>query len=485
MTAAPAHGGNVMADELHSKTIAELAPLIQERKLSPVELTTAALDRAESVGSKLSSIITLLRDQALAQAKAREADIARGGYRGPLDGIPVSVKDNLATAGIRTTLGSKLFENSVPGEDAFAIAQLKAAGAIIIAKDNMHELAGGITTNNQWFGRARNPWNLELNPGGSSGGTAANVAGRVSYAGLGTDLGGSVRAPAALCGIYGLKASAGRVSTRGLLGSANVNDYIGPMARSPEDIAIVLQAIAGYDLYDPNSVPVAVPDYQDKLGKPLAGLKVGVPTNFYFDDCVDEVEDNFWAAVKILEGYGVEVTRIELAMLNYAEILRAVSSAESVVQFEPQLREQRENIGDVQVRQRMLAGQFVLARDFIKAGRIQYLLRQEYLASFKRVDFLMAPSRNVPPTPPGAKVTIKGVEHDPSVPGALVIGHNFFPCNSTGLPSLAVPSGFTKYGLPTGMLMIGRPFDEATLLQVANAYERVREGRDAVPADVM
>jgi aspartyl-tRNA(Asn)/glutamyl-tRNA(Gln) amidotransferase subunit A len=228
-----------------------------------------------------------------------------------------------------------------------------------------------------------------------------------------------------------------------------------------------------------------VPDYQDKLGKPLAGLKVGVPTNFYFDDCVDEVQDNFWAAVKILEGYGVEVTRIELPMLNYAEILRAVSSAESVVQFEPQLREQRENIGDVQVRQRMLAGQFVLARDFIKAGRIQYLLRQEYLASFRRVDFLMAPSRNVPPTPPGAKVTIKGVEHDPSVPGALVIGHNFFPCNSTGLPSLAVPSGFTKYGLPTGMLMIGRPFDEATLLQVANAYEQVREGRDAVPADVM
>ncbi len=462
-------------------TIAELAPLIQQRKVSPVEVTEAALNRAEEFGARFGSIITLLREQALDQAKGREADIARGGYRGPLDGIPVSVKDNLATAGIRTTLGSKLFENQVPADDAFAIARLRQAGAIIMCKDNMHELAGGITTNNATFGRARNPWNLELNPGGSSGGTAANVAGRVSYAGLGTDLGGSVRGPAALCGIYGLKASAGRVSTRGLLGSANTNDYIGPMARSPRDTAIVLQAIAGYDMLDPNSVPVSVPNYLEQLGKPLTGLRVGIPTNFYFDDCVDEVEDNFWAAVRALEEFGVETTRIELPTLKYAEILRAVSSAEGFSTFEPHLRDNRDLIADVNIRQRMLAGQFVLARDYIKAQRIQYLIRQEYLQALQNVDFIIAPSRNVPPTPPGEKVTIKGTEYDPSVPGALVIGHNFFICNSTGLPSLAAPSGFTKFGLPTGLLMIGRPFDEGLLLQVSNAYEQVRDGRDAVP----
>lgn len=470
-----------MSEQLHEMTIAELAPLIRQRKLSPVEVTEAALERAEVFGAKFGSIITLLGEQALAQAKAREADISRGGYRGPLDGIPVSLKDNLATAGVRTTLGTKLFEHSVPAEDAFAVARLRQAGAIIIAKDNMHELAGGITTNNAWFGRARNPWNLELNPGGSSGGTAANVAGRVSYAGLGTDLGGSVRGPAALCGIYGLKASAGRVSTRGLLGSANTNDYIGPMARSPRDIAIVLQTIAGYDMLDPNSVPVPVPDYQERLGRPLTGLRAGIPANFYFDDCVDEVEDNFWTAVKALEEFGVRTSRIELPMLKYAEIMRAVSSAESFVTQEPYLRDHREDIGDVTLRQRILAGQFVLARDYIKAMRVQYLVRQEYLRTLQQVDFIIAPSRNVPPTPPGATVTIKGTEHDPSVPGALVIGHNFFVCNMTGLPSLAAPSGFTKYGLPTGILLIGRPFDEGLILQVADAYEQVRTGRDVVP----
>jgi aspartyl-tRNA(Asn)/glutamyl-tRNA(Gln) amidotransferase subunit A len=470
-----------VSEELLSKTITELAPLVQQKKVSPVELTEATLNRAEVLGSKLGSIITLLRDDALRQAKAREADILRGGYRGPLDGIPVSVKDNLATAGVRTTIGSKLFEANVPNEDAFAIGRLRAAGAIIFSKDNLHELAGGITTNNAWYGRARNPWNLELSPGGSSGGTAANVSGRVSFAGLGTDAGGSVRAPAALCGIYGLKATAGRVSTRGLLGSANTNDYIGPLARAPRDVAYVLQAIAGYDMLDPNSVPVPVPAYHEGLGRPLTGLRVGIPTNFYFDDCVDEVENNFWAAVEALEGFGVETVRIELPALQHAEIIRAVASAESAVTFEPQLREQRENIGDVSLRQRMLAGQFILARDYIKAMRIQHLVRQEYLRALQQVDFIMAPSRNVPPTPPGARVTIKGVEHDPAVPGALVIGHNFYPCNYTGLPSLAAPTGFSQYGLPTGLLLIGRPFDEALLLQVAEAHDKVRAGRDRVP----
>jgi aspartyl-tRNA(Asn)/glutamyl-tRNA(Gln) amidotransferase subunit A len=469
-----------MSEDLLSKSIHELAPLIRQKKVSPVEVTTAALERAEVLGPRLGSIITLLKEDALAQARAREADIMRGGYRGPLDGVPVSLKDNLATAGIRTTVGSKFFDQNVPAEDAFAVTGLKRAGAIIMMKDNLHELAGGITTDNPWYGRARNPWNLECNPGGSSGGTAANVAGRVSFAGLGTDLGGSVRGPAALCGLFGLKATAGRVSVRGLLGSALTNDNIGPLARSARDVAFMLQAVAGYDMLDPNSVPVPVPDYQEQMGRPLTGLRAGIPTNFYFDDCTDEVEANFWAATKQLESFGIETVRIELPTLKYAEIIRAVGSAESAVTFEPYLREQRENISEA-MGIRYMAGQFVLARDYIKALRYQYVVRQEYLTTLQDVDFILAPSRNVPPTPPGTTVTVKGVEYDPSKPNTLVIGHNFFPCNSTGLPSFAVPSGFTKLGLPTGLLLIGRPFDEALLLHVADAYDQVREGREMVP----
>jgi aspartyl-tRNA(Asn)/glutamyl-tRNA(Gln) amidotransferase subunit A len=470
-----------MSSELLSKSIAEVAPLVRQRQVSPVELTKAVLERAEGLGSRLGSIITLLKDEAMAQAKAREADIMRGGYRGALDGIPVSIKDNLATAGIRTTIGSKLFDQQVPGEDAFAVTKLRGTGAVIFSKDNLHELAGGITTDNPVYGKARNPWHLECNPGGSSGGTAANVAGRISFAGLGTDAGGSVRGPAALCGIFGLKATAGRVSTRGLLGSANTNDYIGPMARSARDVAYMLQAIAGYDMLDPNSVPVPVPDYLERLGKPLTGIRAGIPSNFYFDDITDEVEANFWRAAQHLEALGVQTTRVELPMLKYAEIIRAVGSAESAVTFEPHLRDQRENISDAAQRNRYLAGQFILARDFIKAMRIQHMLRQEYLRTLQDVDFILAPSRNVPPTPPGGRIMVNGVEYDPNAPHKLVVGHNFFPCNSTGLPSFAVPSGFTKYGLPTGLLFVGRPFDEGLLLQVADAYDQVREDRAAEP----
>ncbi len=469
-----------MSKELLSLSIAELAPLIREREVSPVEVTRAALDRAAALGPQLASIITLLEDQALAQATAREADIQRGGYLGPLDGIPVSIKDNIQTAGIRSTAGVKVFEAFVPDEDAFAVAGLKQAGAVILSKDNLHELASGNTTNNPWFGRARNPWNLECSPGGSSGGTGANVSARISFAGIGTDAGGSVRNPSAQCGLFGIKATSGRVSTRGIMASANSNDYIGPLARTPRDLAFMLQAMSGYDMLDPNSVPVPVPDFEAKMGQPLSGLRAAIPTNFYFDYCDDEVEANFWKAAEELEKLGVQTTRVTLPTLDHADIMRAMGTAEAAVTLEPYLRAERENIS-AEARHRFLAGQFVLARDYVKAGRIQYLVRQEFLRTLQDVDFILAPSRNVPATPPGAKVTIKGVEYDPAVPGKVVIGHNLFICNMTGLPSLAAPTGFTKIGLPTGLLFIGRPFEEDTLLQLSEAWDGVRPDRDRLP----
>ncbi len=469
-----------MSQELLSLSIAELAPLIERREVSPVEVTRAALDRAAVLGPQLASIITLLEDQALAQAKAREADILGGGYRGPMDGIPVSIKDNIQTGGIRTTAGTKVFDAFVPDEDAFAVAGLKQAGAIILSKDNLHELASGNTTNNPWFGQARNPWNLECSPGGSSGGTGANVSARISFAGIGTDAGGSVRNPSAQCGLFGIKSTAGRVSTRGIMASANIHDYVGPIARTPRDLAFMLQALSGYDMLDPNSVPVPVPDFEAKIGQPLSGLRTAIPTNFYFDYCDDEVEANFWKAAEELEKLGVETTRITLPTLDHADIMRVIGTAEAAVTLEPYLREERENIS-VEARHRFLAGQFVLARDYVKAGRIQHLVRQEYLRTLQEFDFIVAPSRNVPATPPGAKVTIKGVEYDPTVPGKVVIGHNLFICNMTGLPSLAAPTGFTKLALPTGLLLIGRPFEEPALLQIAAAWDEVRPDRDLLP----
>jgi Asp-tRNA(Asn)/Glu-tRNA(Gln) amidotransferase A subunit family amidase len=242
----------------------------------------------------------------------------------------------------------------------------------------------------------------------------------------------------------------------------------------------MLQALAGYDMLDPISVPVPVPSYTANLGQSLKGKRVAIPTNFYFDYCDDEVEANFWRSIEGLEKLGVETERVYFPTLDHADIMRVIGTAEAPVTFEPYLREQRENISK-EARTRHLGGQFVLARDYIKAMRVQYLVRQEFLQTLQQFDMVMAPSRNVPATPPGAKVTIKGVEYDPATPGRIVIGHNLFICNMTGLPSLAAPTGFTKLGLPTGLLFIGRPFDESTLFQAADFWDHVRPERDRMP----
>ena len=249
------------SNELLSSTISQLAPRIRAGEVSPVDLTEAALSRARAMQPTLNSFITLLEEQAMAQAREEEAAIARGEYKGPLQGIPIGIKDNLATAGIRTTLGTKVLSDNVPEEDCEAVRRCRAAGAVILGKENLEEFAAGATSNNPHFGAVRNPWGTDHVPGGSSGGGGANVAAEVTFASLGTDLGGSVRLPGAFCGVVGLKQTFGRVSQRGLLVTSFNGDHIGPMTRSVADSAILLQAIAGHDPLDPSTVPVPVPDY--------------------------------------------------------------------------------------------------------------------------------------------------------------------------------------------------------------------------------
>ena len=301
--AGPRRGATLMADTALLKlTIAELASKIKGKKgVSPVELTEAALAQADRLQPTLNAFITILHEQARRQAREQEAALMRGQYRGPLHGIPIGIKDNIATAGIRTTVGSKVLADHVPQEDAYVVSRCKEAGAIIIGKENLEEFAAGSTSNNLHYGAVHNPWNLDHIPGGSSGGGGANVAACVTFASLGTDLGGSVRGPANFCGVVGLKQTFGRVSQRGLLVTSFNGDHIGPITRSVRDSALLLQAIAGYDPLEPSTVPVPVPDFSALLGRELRGLRMGIPTNYYFDLIDPQVETAVRQAISALK----------------------------------------------------------------------------------------------------------------------------------------------------------------------------------------
>ena len=468
-------------NELLSSTISELAPRIQSGEVSPVELTEAALSHAESMQQALNTFITLLPEQAIAQAREEEAAIARGEYKGPLQGIPIGLKDNLATAGIKTTLGTKVLADYVPDEDAEVAVRCRAAGAVILGKENMEEFAAGATSNNPHFGAVRNPWGVEHVPGGSSGGGGANVAAEVTFASLGTDLGGSVRLPGAFCGVVGLKQTFGRVSQRGLLVTSYNGDHIGPMTRSVADSAIVLQVIAGHDPLDPSSVPVPVPDYLAGLGKGVRGLRMGVPSNHYFEELDPEVEEATRRAVAALEELGAVSVPIELPMMKYIGAVRMAAMADAIVTHEQFLRSKREDYGP-DVLYRTLGGQFVLGHHYSKAMKAQRLIQEDYARVLQDVDFIVTPTTPFcAPRIDEPYVEHLGESHRVRGPGSGLVSRNTSPLNSTGHPAISVPCGLNSAGLPIGLQFIAAGFREDLLFQVAEAYEGVSPSRGRRP----
>ena len=390
-----------------------------------------------------------------------------------MQGIPIGIKDNIATSGIRTTLGTKVLADYVPEEDAEVIVRCREAGAIVLGKENMGEFAAGATSNNPHYGPVHNPWALDHIPGGSSGGGGANVAAGVTFASLGTDLGGSVRLPGAFCGVVGLQQTFGRVSQRGLLVTSFNGDHIGPMTRSVADCALVLQVLAGHDPLDPSTVPVPVADYSASLGKGLRGLKMGVPTNYHFDLVDPEVEAAVRRAIAALEELGVQLEEVSLPTMRYAGALRIVGMADSVVTHEPYLKSHRQDYGPDTL-YRTLPGQFVLGRDYSKALKVQRLIKEEHARVLHQVDFLVTPTAPVPAPRIDAKyINLAGTQYRVRGPGSSLISRNTSPTNGTGLPSITVPCGFTQSGLPIGVQFITRPFEEALLFQVAHGYEEV------------
>ena len=468
--------------ELSSMAISELVPKIKAREVSPVELTEAALAQADRLQPILNSFITILHEQARSQAKEQESALMRGEYRGPLHGIPIGIKDNITTAGIRSTVGSKILADYIPEEDALTVSRCKEAGAIILGKENLEEFAAGSTSNNLHYGAVHNPWNLDHIPGGSSGGGGANVAACVTFASLGTDLGGSVRGPANFCGVVGLKQTYGRVSQRGLMVTSFNGDHIGPITRSVEDSALVLQTIAGYDPLDPSTVPVPVPDFSESLGKSLKGLKMGIPSNYYFDIVDSEVEAAVRQAIDALEELGVEAQEVTIPSMEYAGALRIAGMADTIVAHEPYLEKARGDYGPT-VLYRTLAGQFVLGRDYAKALKVQRIIKEDYARVLQKVDFLVTPSAPVAAWRIDTEtITIGGEDHPVRGPGAGMTSRCTSPSNATGLPAMSVPCGFTEGGLPVGIQFIGRPFEEKLLFQVAHGYEAVSPSLNRKPA---
>ena len=446
-------------------TTAELSELIRTRMVSPIEATSAYLDRIGSLNFKFNSYLTVCRREAMAAAEDAERAIAGGEYLGPMHGIPMAVKDQLWTKGIRTTAGSRILADFFPDEDATAVTRLKQAGAIVLGKTNMTEFAIGIS---QTYGYNRNPWDLDRFTGGSSGGSGSATAAFLCSTSLGEDTGGSIRRPAAWCGVVGLRPSWGRVSRYGVAASSWSMDQVGPISRTVEDAAITLGAIAGHDPKDPYTWDEPVPDYRSALGGDLAGMRVGVIKELLYSDIVDpEVREGVLAAGTVMEELGAEVEEVSMPVTAHCGtpgtiLINTESAAVYRDWTHERLREFNRSNRTV-----LLTGSIMPAQAYYKVQKVREMLRQELLGSLEDHDVLILPTakRCAPPVNEDPVLTSKQTVRDLS----LVMTR---PFNLAGTPAISINCGFNSQGLPIGLQIGGRPFDEATVLRVAHAYEQ-------------
>jgi aspartyl-tRNA(Asn)/glutamyl-tRNA(Gln) amidotransferase subunit A len=447
-------------------TIAEASALVASKAVSPTELTDAVIHRAEALDDNLHAYLTRTFETALEEAKTATEEIAAGRHRGPLHGIPFAIKDIYETAGVETTAGSKLRTPNIPTADAQAVALLKQAGAVMLGKLNLHEWAMGGTNVNYFFPTPKNPWDQTRITGGSSGGSGLALAAGFCYGSLGTDTRGSIRMPASVCGITGLKPTYGRVSIRGIIPLVWSLDHAGPMARSAEDCALILNAIAGYDPEDPTSVDVPADDYAASLtgaSPSLDGMRIGVPRDFFFDasevdaDVLKAVED----AIEVLRKLGAQVRDIDFP--NPDDYLdNQVFGAESAAYHEERLRERPEELSPLP-RDRVTTGAAVSGMDYARARWRQLVFKQTVTATFRDVDLILTPTAPVPP--------LKIADVEPAGPGRIMARHTS-PFNTLHVPTISVPCGFTPEGLPIGLQLAGRWWEEHLVLRAAHAYQQ-------------
>jgi aspartyl-tRNA(Asn)/glutamyl-tRNA(Gln) amidotransferase subunit A len=458
--------------EFCTLTLEELSSLLRDKQVSPVEVTQAYLERIDALNETLNAYITVTREQALATARRCEDEILQGDYRGPLHGVPVALKDLYDTAGVPTTAASKICAHRVPDEDATSVARLRAAGAVIIGKTNLHEFAYGVTTDSSFFGPTRNPWDLERVPGGSSGGSGAAVAAGLCAAATGSDTGGSIRVPAALCGIVGLKPTYGRISCHGLLPLSWTLDHPGPMTRTVYGAAAMLAAMAGYDPHDPASADVPIPDYATGLRDGVAGLRIGVDPQWALSGIHEDVRAAFQEALAVLEDLGAEIVEVSVPrVVEGMEAALTILMAEATGIHEEFLRTRPDDY-QPDVRARLEKGLAIRGVDYGRARRTGELLRRDLAAPFRKIDLFATPMCGITAPKLGQREVTIGGE---TVPVMVPLTRYTRVFNLTGLPAISVPCGFSSEGLPIGLQLVGRAWDEATVLRAAYAYQMATE----------
>jgi aspartyl-tRNA(Asn)/glutamyl-tRNA(Gln) amidotransferase subunit A len=456
------------SQDLSALSLRQASELLHSKGISPVDLTKACLKRIENYNSSLNAFITVTGDQALETARQMEAEQTQGKWRGPLHGIPIALKDNIDTAGVRTTAASGLFKDRVPSEDAEVVGKLKQAGAVFLGKLNLHEFAYGGTSDTSYFGPVHNPWALDRISGGSSGGSAVATAADLCFASLGTDTGGSIRIPSSYCGVVGFKPTYGRVSLRGVIPLSWSLDHAGPICRTVEDVAIVLTAIAGYDEFDPATVNVPVPDYTRDLNRSTASLRLGIPRTPFFKRLDPEVGNAVQAAIEVLRKLTRSVIDIKLPPIPP---FLPVSATEAYAYHAKWIVESPEKYQPF-TRDRIIAvAAGTTASGYAEALRKTNLARRDITRVFSDVDLLITPTM-----PHTAETLAQSKDFDKLDESLVPMGiRNTSPFDLFGLPSITVPCGFSTMGLPIGLQISGASFAESTVLALAHSYERETE----------
>ena len=468
--------------ELYNLSIEEARSAIDKGDTSRVELTRAVFERIESVEEKVGAYVTLNKDNALAKAAETGS--------GSLAGIPIAIKDNICTEGVKTTCSSKILGNFIPAYESTVTGKLKEQGYVLIGKTNLDEFAMGSSTENSAFGLTRNPWDLDRVPGGSSGGSAAAVAADECIAALGSDTGGSIRQPAAFCGVVGLKPTYGRVSRYGLVAFASSFDQIGPLTKNVKDSAIIMNAIAGHDKYDSTSTNVPLPDFTSALGQDIKGMKIGVPAEFFVEGMDREVEASVKEAIKKIESLGAEPVEISMPHTGYAVaayyILATSEASSNLARYDGvryglraegedligmYMKTREEGFG-AEVKRRIILGTYALSSGYYdayykKAQQVRTLIKQDFEKAFEKVDVIVTPTTPTTAFKAGEKT---------ADPLQMYLSDIFtISVNLAGVPGISVPCGFTSENLPVGLQIIGKHFDEESVLKIAYAYEQDTE----------
>mgnify|MGYP001202831294 CR=1 FL=1 len=459
-------------ENLCYSSVRELSELVSHKKVSPVEIIEAHLDRISQTEPVLNSFITLLADEARDAAKRAESMINKGTYLGPLHGIPVGLKDLFNTGGVKTTSGSRIFDNYVPSEDCTVASKFRAAGAILIGKLNMHQFAYGPTGENPDYGHMHNPWDPEKITGGSSGGSGSAAASGQCTITMGSDTGGSVRIPSSFCGIVGLKPTYGLVSRNGLTPLSWCLDHPGPMVRTVEDAALTMNVISGFDPRDVASARVKVPDYTETLGQSIKGMRVGLVKQFFDAPLDSEVENIVRVAISHLESLGAEIHEVSMPMFDQSQAISGtILMCEAAAYHRDLLRDHADELY-LPVRLRLESGLMITAADYLKAQQARSLFNASVDALYEHVDVLVGPSQPITaPTLLDQSVEINGTR----LGTTAAVTQYSRPYNITGTPAITIPCGFSTSGMPIGLQIAGKAFAEPTVFKVAHAYESTTE----------